>query len=192
MTGRGQRYDIDMTKCIYCGMCRSLPVDAIVEGRLRVRDGDARGLFYDKDRLLENGRGGSGDARNIVMDALTVGGRGRCELSPRPASIDGGVVSGEGKSWTDGFSGAFFYMFHDHAGLAFMVVAARNPCMRAVLILAFVNAAALFLICRRFLAMILIVVYVGASRAVPVRRDDARSSIRRAQARLPAVLRSAP
>ena len=29
------RYDIDMTKCIYCGFARSLSVDAIVESKLR-------------------------------------------------------------------------------------------------------------------------------------------------------------
>jgi formate hydrogenlyase subunit 6/NADH:ubiquinone oxidoreductase subunit I len=33
---RTTRYDIDMTKCIYCGLCQeSCPVDAIVEGKLR-------------------------------------------------------------------------------------------------------------------------------------------------------------
>jgi NADH-quinone oxidoreductase subunit J len=59
----------------------------------------------------------------------------------------------------------FFYLF---AGVcvasAFMVVAARNP-VHAVLylILAFVNAAGLFVMMgAEFLAMILIVVYVGA------------------------------
>jgi formate hydrogenlyase subunit 6/NADH:ubiquinone oxidoreductase subunit I len=32
---RTTRYDIDMTKCIYCGLCQeSCPVDAIVEGML--------------------------------------------------------------------------------------------------------------------------------------------------------------
>jgi len=32
---RTTRYDIDMTKCIYCGLCQeSCPVDAIVEGEL--------------------------------------------------------------------------------------------------------------------------------------------------------------
>jgi NADH-quinone oxidoreductase subunit I len=30
---RTTRYDIDMTKCIYCGLCQeACPVDAIVEG----------------------------------------------------------------------------------------------------------------------------------------------------------------
>jgi NADH-quinone oxidoreductase subunit J len=59
----------------------------------------------------------------------------------------------------------FFYVF---AGLciasAFMVIAARNPVHSVLyLILAFVNAAGLFvLLGAEFLAMILIVVYVGA------------------------------
>jgi len=59
----------------------------------------------------------------------------------------------------------FFYLF---AGLcvasAFMVIAARNPVYSVLfLILAFVNAAGLFvLLGAEFLAMILVVVYVGA------------------------------
>ncbi|GGE44152.1 NADH:ubiquinone oxidoreductase subunit J [Agaricicola taiwanensis] len=60
---------------------------------------------------------------------------------------------------------AFFYLF---AGItvasAFMVIAARNPVHSVLfLILAFVNAAGLFLLMgAEFLAMILVVVYVGA------------------------------
>jgi NADH-quinone oxidoreductase subunit J len=59
----------------------------------------------------------------------------------------------------------FFYLF---AGMcvasAFMVIAARNPVHSVLyLILAFVNAAGLFVLMgAEFLAMILIVVYVGA------------------------------
>jgi NADH-quinone oxidoreductase subunit J len=59
----------------------------------------------------------------------------------------------------------FFYLF---AGLcvasAFMVIAAKNPVHSVLfLILAFVNAAGLFvLLGAEFLAMILVVVYVGA------------------------------
>jgi NADH-quinone oxidoreductase subunit J len=59
----------------------------------------------------------------------------------------------------------FFYLF---AGLcvaaAFMVIAARNPVHSVLyLILAFVNAAGLFVMMgAEFLAMILVVVYVGA------------------------------
>ncbi|MBX6426148.1 MAG: NADH-quinone oxidoreductase subunit J [Variibacter sp.] len=60
---------------------------------------------------------------------------------------------------------AFFYLF---AGVcvasAFMVIAARNPVHSVLfLILAFVNAAGLLLLLgAEFLAMILVVVYVGA------------------------------
>src|SRR5262245_4858329 len=63
------------------------------------------------------------------------------------------------------FPALFFYLF---AGVclasAFMVIAARNPVHSVLfLILAFVNAAALFvLLGAEFLAMLLIVVYVGA------------------------------
>src|SRR5665809_87776 len=59
----------------------------------------------------------------------------------------------------------FFYLFATVCiGAAFMVVAAKNP-VHAVLwlILAFFNAAGLFvLLGAEFLAMILVVVYVGA------------------------------
>lgn len=54
---RTTRYDIDMTKCIYCGFCQeACPVDAIVEGpnyeNAAYRQED---LYYDKFKLLENG-----------------------------------------------------------------------------------------------------------------------------------------
>src|SRR5262245_1315311 len=63
------------------------------------------------------------------------------------------------------FPALFFYLF---AGVclasAFMVIAARNPVHSVLfLILTFVNAAGLFMLLgAEFLAMILIVVYVGA------------------------------
>ncbi|HEY8578405.1 MAG TPA: NADH-quinone oxidoreductase subunit J [Beijerinckiaceae bacterium] len=60
---------------------------------------------------------------------------------------------------------AFFYLFSTvMIASAFMVIAARNPVHSVLfLILAFVNAAGLFLLLgAEFLAMILIVVYVGA------------------------------
>jgi len=59
----------------------------------------------------------------------------------------------------------FFYLFASiTVASAFMVIASRNPVHSVLfLILAFVNAAALFLMLgAEFLAMILIVVYVGA------------------------------
>lgn len=60
---------------------------------------------------------------------------------------------------------AFFYLFSFIlVGSAFMVIVSRNPVHSVLfLILAFVNAAGLFLLMgAEFLAMILIVVYVGA------------------------------
>src|SRR6201996_6197294 len=59
----------------------------------------------------------------------------------------------------------FFYLFSIVLiGAAFMVIASKNPVHSVLfLILAFVNAAGLFLLLEaEFLAMILIVVYVGA------------------------------
>ncbi len=59
----------------------------------------------------------------------------------------------------------FFYVFASITiASAFMVIASRNPVHSVLfLILAFVNAAALFLMLgAEFLAMILVVVYVGA------------------------------
>lgn len=60
---------------------------------------------------------------------------------------------------------AFFYLFSSvMIASAFMVIAARNPVHSVLfLILAFVNASGLFILLgAEFLAMILIVVYVGA------------------------------
>ena len=62
-------------------------------------------------------------------------------------------------------SAVFFYIFAGVAiASAFMVIAARNPVHSVLfLILAFVNAAGLFVLMgAEFLAMILVIVYVGA------------------------------
>ena len=65
----------------------------------------------------------------------------------------------------NGLEAAFFYLFAFIAvAAAFMVISARNPVHSVLyLILTFFNAAALFLLTgAEFLAMILLVVYVGA------------------------------
>jgi NADH-quinone oxidoreductase chain I len=68
---RTTRYDIDMTKCIYCGLCEeACPVDAIVQGpNFEFSTQTREELFYDKDRLLENGdRWEAQIAQNLVTD----------------------------------------------------------------------------------------------------------------------------
>src|SRR5216684_1853717 len=56
-TRRTTRYDIDLTKCIFCGLCEeSCPVDSIVETRILEYHGEKRGdLYYTKEMLLAVG-----------------------------------------------------------------------------------------------------------------------------------------
>ena len=69
---RTTRYDIDMTKCIYCGLCQeACPVDAIVETpNLEFSTETREELFYDKAKLLANGdRWEQAIAANLAADA---------------------------------------------------------------------------------------------------------------------------
>lgn len=54
---RTTKYDIDMTKCIYCGFCQeACPVDAIVETQNYEYATETREeLLYNKEKLLSNG-----------------------------------------------------------------------------------------------------------------------------------------
>ena len=56
-TRRTTRYDIDLTKCIFCGFCEeSCPVDSIVETHIFEYHGEKRGdLYFTKDMLLAVG-----------------------------------------------------------------------------------------------------------------------------------------
>ena len=66
------RYDIDMLKCIYCGLCQEsyYPVDAIVQGpNFEFATETREELYYNKEKLLENGdRWESVLAKNIKLD----------------------------------------------------------------------------------------------------------------------------
>ena len=69
---RTTRYDIDMTKCIYCGYCQeACPVDAIVEGpNFEFSTETREELMYNKDKLLANGDRWEGEiAANLAADA---------------------------------------------------------------------------------------------------------------------------
>ena len=71
-TRRTTRYDIDMVKCIYCGLCQeACPVDAIVEGpNFEYATETREELYYDKERLLANGdRWEREIAKNLALDA---------------------------------------------------------------------------------------------------------------------------
>ena len=56
-TRRTKSYDIDLTKCIFCGFCEeSCPVDSIVETRIFEYHGEERSdLYMTKEKLLAVG-----------------------------------------------------------------------------------------------------------------------------------------
>ena len=69
---RTTRYDIDMVKCIYCGLCQeACPVDAIVEGpNFEFSTETREELLYDKEKLLANGdRWEAEISANLASDA---------------------------------------------------------------------------------------------------------------------------
>ena len=147
---RTTRYDIDMTKCIYCGFCQeACPVDAIVEGPNFEFATETREELY-----LQQGQ--------AARERRPLGARDRGQ--PRTPTRPIGEP-GRGRAATMILQALAFYVFAAVVmASAVMVVSARNPVHSVLfLILAFFNAAGLFvLIGAEFLAMILVIVYVGA------------------------------
>jgi NADH-quinone oxidoreductase subunit I len=84
---RTTRYDIDMTKCIYGGLCdEACPVDAIVEGpNMKFAAETLEELFYNKKKLLDNGD----RWESILAKRLEIGSSyrwRRTKRRPRPAA----------------------------------------------------------------------------------------------------------
>jgi len=91
--------------------------------------------------------------------------RTEADASARGAGCFSALARKIGIPMLSGLEAAFFYLFAFVAvGSAFMVISARNPVHSVLfLILTFVNAAGLFMLTgAEFLAMILLIVYVGA------------------------------
>ena len=170
-----------MTKCIYCGLCQeACPVDAIVEGpNFEFAVETREELFYDKERLLDNGarweretraQHRAGRAVSVRMPFSPCGRRWRAKRPdegsarkrriggcacgatphPRPLSRKG---RGEEQARARGrktmqADAIFFWIFSAVlVASALAVITARNPVHSVLfLILAFVNAAGLFLL----------------------------------------------
>ena len=144
-TRRTTRYDIDLTKCIFCGFCEeSCPVDSIVETRILEYHGEKRGdLYYTKEMLLAVGD---------RYEAQIAADRGRRRRLPMTA--------------TDELRSRRLLRLRRDPDLRRRCasITARNPVHAALwLVLAFFTAAAIWLLLRaEFLAIALVLVYVGA------------------------------
>jgi ferredoxin len=194
-----------MVKCIYCGFCQeACPVDAIVEGpNFEFATETREELYYDKEKLLANGDRWEREIAKSLDGRPTAKTRGRRTIGARrqfgrhpgpragfgPNASNGRTLHGlswgkdEKAAWRSGSDQLFFYLFAAiTVASAFMVIAARNPVHSVLfLILAFFNAAGLFMLLGRRVP--------GAAAggrlcrrgggAVPVRRHDARRRFRR-------------
>jgi len=71
-TRRTERYDIDMSKCIFCGICQeACPVDAIVESsNFEYATETHDELLYNKKKLLSNGDALETDITTSIQQEL--------------------------------------------------------------------------------------------------------------------------
>ena len=124
-TRRTTRYDIDLTKCIFCGFCEeSCPVDSIVETHILEYHGEKRGdLYFTKDMLLAVG--------DRYENEIAAGARGRRQVPlKRTPTQDERSMD---------ITTALFYLFSAVLLFAaFRVITARSPVHAALyLVLAF-------------------------------------------------------
>ena len=147
---RTTRYDIDLTKCIFCGFCEeSCPVDSIVETHIFEYHGEKRGdLYFTKDMLL------------------AVGDRYEKEIAaarrPTPVPLTAAAAAATHAMNT---TTALFYVFSAVLLFAaFRVITARSTVHAALyLVLAFFSASCIWMLLKaEFLAIALVLVYVGA------------------------------
>jgi NADH-quinone oxidoreductase subunit I len=149
---RTTRYDIDLTKCIFCGFCEeSCPVDSIVETHVLEYHGEKRGdLYFTKDMLLA-----VGDRYEKEIAAS----KGR----PTPSTAERRRALGRHATTT--CRAALFYVFSSCCCLLPSVSSPHAaPCMRRCSwCSSFFTASCIWMLLRaEFLAITLVLVYVGA------------------------------
>ena len=154
---RTTRYDIDLTKCIFCGFCEeSCPVDSIVETHIFEYHGEKRATCISR-RTCSWQWVTATKAKLLRPRLQTPNTADRCWTQP--------VCQTFYKDPIHGCQDWFLYLFSVVLLFAaFRVITARNP-VHAVLylILAFSQAAAVWLLLKaEFLAIALVLVYLGA------------------------------
>jgi NADH-quinone oxidoreductase subunit J len=170
---RTTRYDIDLTKCIFCGFCEeSCPVDSHRrDAHLRVPRREARrpvlhqGHAAGRGRPLRKEIAPTGRPTRSTADKLAGGAAG---IRPGPPVEAGGgkrpAVTAHGKNNMNTTTALFYVFSAVLLFAAFRVITARSTVHAALfLVLAFFSASCVWMLLRaEFLAIALVLVYVGA------------------------------